>query len=727
MSPALWVTGLGLVTPLGTGVEATWSRLVRGESAIGPVRGFDVRGQRSTVAAEVQGVVAEGDAWSRTTVMAAKAAEEALRQAGIDPRTRRVGLVLGGTTGGMFETEGLLARLHADPDCHDALSAMLSHPLTATGDRLVERLGPFARVRTLSSACSSGAIALVVAASWLRAGEVDAVVAGGTDGLCRLTFSGFNALCALDPAACRPFHRDRKGTTLAEGAGMLVLERATDARARGAKAVAELAGWAAGSEAHHITMPAPSGEVVARLVHQALARAALTPGDVDYVNAHGTGTPANDAAEATALGAAFGADIDRIPVSSSKGQLGHALGAAGAIEAAITALVVQRRTLVPTVGLDAPDPAVRLVHVPHVGREVSRVRAALSCAFGFGGMDAVLVFTPPREPVEAKASVATVPVVVTGTALVARGTLTQGDACASILAAADGAGQGDPTAHLDATRARRLDLSARLAVVATQAALEDAGAPPPAATGVVLGSAFGSVDGSAGFMHRILDRGPRAASPAEFPNLVPSSPVGHASIFLGLEGASFATADLGVSAESAFVQAVQLVGVGEAERLVAGCVEPPSDIVTRTLAAMFSTPHTGVTRDPDPVAATLVVESLAAARARGAAVRARVVQALEHRGAAPAVFPELVAPEGPKPVVVLAYDDPEADAVLGATPWRKCARVACAPPLHAGDGLGGVALAVAVARVASGQATSALVLGVAPGRAFAIVLGAAHE
>jgi 3-oxoacyl-[acyl-carrier-protein] synthase II len=387
------------LTPLGADVESSWSRLVRGDRAMAPVRVFDGAGQRAALVAEVPPAYfpsePRGPEWSRTSRMAVTAAAEAMRMAHLDPRRSRVGLVVGGTTGGMFETESLLARLHADPGHQDSLAAMLSHPLSATADRLQECLGPFARVRSLSSACSSGANAIVVAATWLLLGELDAVVAGGSDGLCRLTLSGFNALGAIDPAGCRPFHRERRGTTLGEGAGFLVLERASAARARGVDVLAELAGWASGSEAHHITQPAPGGEMIASLMTRAMARAGLSPADIDYVHAHGTGTPANDAVEVAALTRALGRDIARVPVSSSKGQIGHGLGAAGAIEAAITALVVARRTLVPTVALDDPDPALDIVHVPHRGRDVDRVRAAVANAFGFGGMDTVLVFAEP--------------------------------------------------------------------------------------------------------------------------------------------------------------------------------------------------------------------------------------------------------------------------------------------------------------------------------------------
>ena len=721
MSGPVWVTGLGLVTPLGVGVEATWRRLVGGERAIRPVRRFPVDGQRSGIAAEVDGVVVEGPGWSRTSTMAVMAASEAIGAARLPVRGLRVGLVVGTTTGGMLETEQLLARLHAEPGCGEALADMLSHPLTATGDRLAERLGPFARVRMLSSACSSGANAIVVAASWLRSGEVDAVVAGGTDGLCRLTLSGFNALGALAPEPCRPFDRRRCGTSLGEGAGFLVLERADAARARHVEPIAELAGWAAGSEAYHITNPAPDGDLVTSLVSRALARAGLAPNDVDYVNAHGTGTLANDRMEAAALARALGPEIARIPVSSSKAQLGHCLGAAGAIEAAITALVVQRRTLVPTAGLDEPDPEAGLVHVPNVGTQVPRVRAALSCAFGFGGMDTVLAFASPRQVEPDSLPMRTV--VVTGVAIASAVGVRSGSACAT-LPHRDAGDLLDPDPYLDPARARRLDRFARLGVVAVERALVDSGAAGDPATGLVLGSAFGNVDASAAFMHRIFEKGPRAASPADFPNLVPSSPVGHTSIYLGLHGPAFATADLGTSGESAFVQAVELVATGEASRVVAGAVEPRSGIVERVLGALFAHSPSQAARGRVDIAAAVVLEDQAEATRRSATVLARVVQALEWRDAPEDALTRLQGPRRQGAEVVLARDDDELEAWLAKTAWNGAPRLSCAGAFGESDGLGAVALAVAAARVSSGLAAEVLVAGLDDRRGYFVVLAA---
>jgi 3-oxoacyl-[acyl-carrier-protein] synthase II len=744
VSEGLWVTGLGLVTPLGADVESTWSRLVRGERALAPVTIFDGASQRAGVVAEVPGAyladVARWPAWSRASAMAFSAASEAMQMARLEAAHARVGLVVGGTTGGMFETEALLARLHVDPDGREPLAAMLSHPLSATADRLQERLGPFTRVRSLSSACSSGANALVVGAAWLLSGEVDAVVAGGCDGLCRLTLAGFNALGAIDPLGCRPFHRARGGTTLGEGAGFLVLERASAASARGATALAELAGWATGSEAHHITQPAPDGELIAALIAKAMARARVAPSDLDYVHAHGTGTPANDAAEVAALARALGREIARVPVSSSKGQIGHGLGAAGGVEAAITALVVARGVLVPTAGLDDPDPALDVVHVPHVGRNVGRVRAAISNAFGFGGMDAVLVLTEPstagghlarssRPDGPTGAPTTSVGVVVTGAALVGSSGVLDAAAIAALPDRAPRAvAPVDLDAWLDPARSRRFDAAARLAAVAVESVLNDSRAPREGA-GLVLGSPFASVDRSAAFMDRVLARGPRAAPPADFPNLVPSAAVGNVSIYANLKGPAFSVADLSISAESAFAAAVDLVVAGEAPRVVVGASEPRSGILRRVRAVFFPEARDeqegarGSMRED--LAAVVLVEAEGAARARGATVLARIARVVEWRADGADAMRRLGVPRAGRREVVVARPTLAIDALLDATPWGDCPRIASAAWLGESDGLGAASLAVAAARIGAGVVTEALAIGVSGTSGVAVHLARA--
>jgi 3-oxoacyl-[acyl-carrier-protein] synthase II len=737
----LWVTGLGLVTPLGVGVDATWNGLVRGERAIAPITLFDASGQRVSLGAQVgelpavtaKSAGATRTVVSRTSVMAVVAAEEAIRMAKLDMRARRVGLVVATTTGGMLETERLLAAMHADAGLRRLHAEMRCHPITATADLLEEKLGPFVRARTIASACSSGANALLVAAAWLRAGEVDAVLAGGADSLCRLTLTGFNALGAIDPGPCRPFDRDRKGTTLGEGAGFVVLEGPERARARKATPVAVLAGWAAGSEAHHITNPEPGGSLAAGLMARALDRAGLSAADLDYVNAHGTGTLHNDAMEASALARALGPEVARVAVSSSKGQIGHTLGAAGAIEAAITALVVARATLVPTAGLETPDPALRLVHVPRVGRRVPRVRAALSNAFGFGGMDTVLAFSevredgPPRAlPSTARAGVADPPrldiPVITGAATFGPEGLFGVAACATALDA--GGPRGTPVdadAYLDPDRARRFDRAARVATVAAAHALAEAGVEA-GDCGIALGTAFGAVEASAAFLHRAFEKGPRLAAPAAFPNLVPSAPVGHASIYLGAHGPSLATADLGASGESAFFHALDLVRAGESDRFVAGAIDLASDIVDRALGPLFCE---GAVRRRDE-AGVVVVESERAARARGARILARVARSFEWRGGDVDAARAVGAPGGDGAEVILVRATPAAAAFVARTAWAHAPRHTCAPRLGevdvAGEAHGAKTLAVAAARVGAGHARESLFVAHWPDRGYAVVL-----
>jgi 3-oxoacyl-[acyl-carrier-protein] synthase II len=633
----------------------------------------------------------------------------------------------------MFETEELLALLHAEPERQDAFPQMLAHPLTATSERLNEALGPFCRIRTLSSACSSGANAIVAAASWLLDSDIDAVVAGGSDALCRLTVTGFNALGVLDPEPCRPFDLHRRGTSLGEGAGFVVIERAQDAMARGTLPVVELAGWALGSEGHHITNPLPDGSLIAELIEMALDRACLSPSDVDYVSAHGTGTRASDAAEASALAKALGEEIRRIPVSSSKAQIGHTLGAAGAIEAAIAALTIRNRTLVPTAGLVEPDPAMDLVHVPLVGRPVERVRVALSNAFGFGGMDTVLVLSEPARPVPVAGRAATTVAVrervmapvITGVAALGPWGLRSGRECGNLMdgvyALAPESASFDAAARLDPVRGRRLDKIAGLATVAAERALRDAKAPVSRA-GIVLGNAFGNVDRCAAFLHRVFQAGPRSASPAEFPNLVPSSPVGHASIYLGLHGPAFAVSDLAMSGQSAFAQAVQLLVSGEASCMVAGAAEPHSDIGDRVLANLFvrGAPWNQVRR-PD-LAAAVVLETGAAATAREAPVLAKIDQVLEWQDEdedawSPLRGPATLAAE----VFLLGVPSPR----MQKTGWAACKTFVCHSPMAASDAWGGVAIAIATSRIASKKVGQALILTNFSGRIIGIALSAA--
>jgi 3-oxoacyl-[acyl-carrier-protein] synthase II len=727
------VTGVGVVCALGGSLAEAWPRIVAGERAAAELRLFDTTGQRATLAAQVDRLTvpsrADGHPWSRTDAMALQAAEEALAEAGLSQRTPglRLGVVLGGTTGGMFETERRLAQMSIDASTRVPDPDMLAHPLSATMDRLAETLGPLTRARTLCSACSSGANAFVLGAAWLALDLVDVVLAGGTDALCRLTFTGFNALGAIDPAPARPFDVRRRGLTIGEGAGFAVLERPSRARARGVGWGAELVGYGALSEAHHITNPEASGEIPARAILAALARAGVSPREVDYVNAHGTATQLNDAMETRALVRALGDEISRVRVSSTKGQIGHTLGAAGAIEAALTARVVQLGVIPPTGGLEQIDPECAALRHVVGAAERAEVRVALSSSFGFGGVDTVLAFAKPGFAGSEDDARVRRPVRVTAIGTATKAGARAGEANADLLepvAARDPAElaiqlSADPVAGLDVARARRLDRASRLAAVA----IGLVGAQPDDA--VLLGVSYGETDGSAAFLARTFEKGPRLAPPAEFPNLVPSAPSGHVSIYHRLHGLASTVADLGASGEAALATAYELMAAGELDAAIVGTAEAPSELVATSLAPTFAevgatASATSAARGEGGAAARLV--SGPAGEAGGVGPLVLAVAQAEH--AADALRdPEIQALAGGAALVVVADATAALCATIAASGWREATLLRVLPALGTHEGLGGVAIAGAVARLGRGEAERALVIGEARGRAYAVVIG----
>jgi 3-oxoacyl-[acyl-carrier-protein] synthase II len=734
------VTGLGAITALGATASATWQRLIRGERAFADVSLFPADGYRVRRVAEVQGVrVAPADDISRTSEFALIAAREALSNAQIVPgetrsptgRPQRVGLVVGGSTAGMLESELLLA-IGLSPDGgvapgvrEDELRRMLSHPLSAPTDRLARELGVFTRVRSLSSACSSGANAILVGATWLELGLVDVVLCGAADALCRITLSGFNALGALDPDGARPFDAARRGLTLGEGAGFLVLENALGARLRGQRAICSLLGWGAVAEGHHITNPEPSGRHAARAMHAALARAGREASDVDYVNAHGTGTPLNDPMESRALHRVFGERVHAVPVSSQKGQVGHTLAASGAIEAVFSAFAVSSGVIPPTGGLGAPDRECDLRHVRNA--ESHNVRVAISNSFGFGGMDTVLVFGRP----DAGAVAGPCPqrVGITGVSVIApTGTFRGSETRASCVPSDDEGLPGDTEASLEPNRARRLDRVSRLACVAATNALGEG----TLNAGVVFGNAFGAVDRTSLYMRRLSDKGPRLVSPQDFPVLVPSSPAGFVSIYLGLQGATLSVADRATSGEAAFVQGWELVASRELDSVVVVAVEERSTIVDQVFRGRLD-PESEREGDEDGVrrarrregGAALALASESSAFAQGRSVLAwvsRVCVSWQNNAEILESLRSTVEFSG-RSLVVLSAGGSELAALLEDTPWARSERLVCAEFIGSHEALGATALAIGAGAIAADPELGAvLCLGTARGAGYAIVL-----
>ncbi len=402
------VTGTGLVTPLGTGVEKNWTAVMAGRSGVAPISRFECADFPTRIAGEVRDFTPE-DWIERREIkkmdpfiqFAVAAAQMAMDQSGLkmppaDPD--RVGTIVGVGMGGIasieqFHTMYLDSRLRrVSPFFIAKVIANL-----APGQISI-RFGARGVNYTPTSACASGANAIGEAFRNIRDGYQDAVIAGGTEAaLCGLGIGGFIAMRALSSRndeperASRPFDRQRDGFVIAEGAGIVVLESLAHAKARGATILGEMLGYGANADAFHITAPAPGGEGAARCMRQALADAKIAPEDVDYINAHGTSTEYNDAAESEAIHKVFGAHAAKLAVSSTKSMTGHTLGAAGGIEAVYTVLALERGRLPPTINYEEPDPACDLDYVPNVAR-ASDAKIALSNSFGFGGANACLVF-----------------------------------------------------------------------------------------------------------------------------------------------------------------------------------------------------------------------------------------------------------------------------------------------------------------------------------------------
>jgi len=402
------VTGLGLITPIGSGVEPFWAGLRAERSAVRAITRFDPSPFRSHMAGQV-------DDFDPTTWMETKRAKRldrcsqfslvashlALADAGLDLKAAdpdRAGAMMGTALGGVSFAEEQHGRFvmggvrAVDPGLAltvftGAASCNLAIEYGITGPNL-----------TNGMSCASGAIAIGEAYRTIRDGEADVMLAGGSEApLAPLTFGAFAIIRAMstrndDPGtASRPFDRDRDGFVMAEGAAVLVLEEREQARARGARIYLEICGYGTTNDAHHMTAPRPDGRQAARAMQVALTQAGVAPERVGYVNAHGSATPLNDSTETSAIRQVFGDHADRLAVSGTKGYYGHALGASGAIEAAICALASSRRWLPPTVNLHEPDPACDLDYLAGGGREADP-EYLLSNSFGFGGINAALLF-----------------------------------------------------------------------------------------------------------------------------------------------------------------------------------------------------------------------------------------------------------------------------------------------------------------------------------------------
>ncbi len=408
------VTGIGTVNPIGNSVEETWEAVKQGRSGIGKITHFDPTDYPSKVAGEVKNFSPdkyidkrEARRMDSFTLYGLYAAMEAMEDAGLeigsyDPE--RIGVILGNGIGGIESLSAAFDRLLSKgPKTIHPLTVpkMIANIAPANISIKLQALGPSYAV---VSACSSGTDAIGQALRWIRSGEADIMITGGTEAsITPIGVAGFCVLQALSTKyndtpekASRPFDKDRDGFVIAEGSGILVIEELEHAKKRGAKIYAELGGEGITCDAYHLTAPHPDGKGAVQAMRMALRKSGLKPEDIDYINAHGTSTPINDPTETKAIKEVFGEHAKKLKVSSTKSMTGHLLGAAGGIEAILTVLAIKHQYIPPTINLEDPDPECDLDYVPNKGQN-GTIRAAISNSFGFGGHNSVMVFKRYEE------------------------------------------------------------------------------------------------------------------------------------------------------------------------------------------------------------------------------------------------------------------------------------------------------------------------------------------
>jgi 3-oxoacyl-[acyl-carrier-protein] synthase II len=402
------VTGMGLVIPTGIGVATAWENVCEGKSGIGPLTRFDTNGFETKIAGEVKNFnpelyidkkeIKKMDLFIHYAIAAAKEALEDAQLAITPENSEQIGVIVGTGLGGLPSIERYhKILLEKGPGRISPFFIPMLIANLASGQIAIQ-FGPKGPNTCVVTACATGAHCIGDAFRAIIYGDAEAMIAGGTEAnITPLTIGGFNSMKALSTRndepqrACRPFEKNRDGFVVAEGAGIIILEELQFASNRKAKIYAELVGYGYTGDAYHITAPSPDGDGAARCMRMAIKDAGLKPGDVDYINAHGTSTPLNDLTETLAIKTVFGDHAKKVPISGTKSMTGHLLGAAGSTEAIFTVLSIREGIMPPTINYEEADPQCDLDYIPNVARR-KPVRIAMSNAFGFGGTNAALVF-----------------------------------------------------------------------------------------------------------------------------------------------------------------------------------------------------------------------------------------------------------------------------------------------------------------------------------------------
>ncbi len=574
------VTGLGLICALGDNVSECWNAALGGKSGIREVKSVNTDGCYAHMGAEVPHSSSElsDEPLDRSSLLCIKAAGEALEDAGLEitpENSDRIGVIIGNCVGGAASID----KYYTDEIKGEGADAadILKMPAAAIANNVALRFGLSGETANIVNACAAGTLSLSYACGLIRAGKADAFAAGGSDSFSSLAFSGFHALHALDENACAPLNHN-SGITLGEGAGILILESYEHAKARDAKIYCEVLGTGVSSDAYHITAPHPEGAGQILSTTRAVKNSGLSFSDIDYINAHGTGTAKNDDAEFLSIHTLFDGN-DHLSVSSTKSMTGHCLGAAGSIEAVLTVKAVCEGEIPPTIGYNADDLA-RLKEkaggIDFIANEkrVKSVRYALSNSFAFGGNNAGIVFA--KEPREIPDKTVNERVYITGVGAVT-GSKTDKGFRAEITS-------DDYKEHgIKMAFYRKLDRFSQLQLLGGMRVLSDAGititADNETDIGIVIGTSDGPLTEITGFQKNVVENGTANGSAFTFPNTVYNAAGGYFSIFAGIKGYN-ATVANGVQAGlQSLCYAKEVIKSGEESVMVASGTDENTDVI----------------------------------------------------------------------------------------------------------------------------------------------------
>jgi 3-oxoacyl-[acyl-carrier-protein] synthase II len=641
------VTGVGAITGQGTSADDLWEGSKAGRVAIREMDHLPMEGYMTKLGGEVkekqdpQHDYVHPDGYREPVLdFALKAAEEAVEQCGVLPGGKipaeRWGIVVGTCNAGLLAAEQwYLGKMKGESP--DPKLVLLSTP-QALAEGLAQAFNVKGPVLSINTACAASANAIGYAAELIRYGQADAVLTGGAEALSGVLYSGFNSLESLSPKPAAPYSKDREGLSLGEGSGMMVLMREDLARELGAPIIAEQLGYSLSADGYHPTAPHPEGEGAGRAIKAALKFAGASPGEVAYVNSHGTGTAKNDPAETAATKVGLGEHAYKTTVSSTKSMIGHLLGAAGAVENIVTVKAIENQVAPPTANYNEQDPECDLDYVPNEQRDVP-MDVAVSNNFAFGGANASVVWARPGTRDSGPPLPEFDRVVVTGLATLNPAGLDPAAVWNSVsegksaVAAENGSWVGrvdfDPAQYLPPKERKRVDRIGLFSLIGAKLALEDAGLEVTqdnrARIGAIIGTGVGPMQSMEDFSRPVFEEGAGAANPAVFPNTVYNAAGGQVAIKVGIVGpASTVTAGHAAGA-SALIYAYDLAAENQADAMV--CIA--ADAITDTVLQAYK--ELGALASSEPGtngngfalsegSTVLVLERLSKAKERGARI-----------------------------------------------------------------------------------------------------------